>query len=554
MHTRKSNMAISNLFMVLLILASLIVGALLSYMWVMGSFWNMPQNVTTLAVEDVVFPSSDFSYFNVTVVNPSNSASDVNMTSIKVLREGNNETYDVQYADPVFPFPMTIGTRQTFKCFRNWSNFTGENVRVEPVAGSASILSKVYVPPKTKLIISNFNASENIRYFNLTVQNDPTSTLNLSISEILVEGLALDVSHYTPHLPFNLSVGQTQTFQINWNWGTLTGGNATITIRTAEEFEQTYTTPKILGAYAYVDAVEFDYTDSTYLNVTVRNSPESTTGTTINGLNITLSNQTTIMPSTLPPLNAFPIKLPPNQSTTIRCLWDWSAFRNEAITVQVFTREGFTVQNKTRNTPTPIVWNLGDIKFDVSDLENFSVNVTNRPVSVQEINITGIKFNQNGTVMAPTIVAPGAQNTIQCTYNWTGFIGSSINLTVQATYGTEQTSISQTIVLPYFGIVNASYSNFSTGNPYLNITIYNSQYSKTNATIVQISVNVDNSTFVLDGTIAVPRISTQGYTITPASEATFTCPWDWNLYVGKDLTIVVKASNGFQISTTLKVE
>jgi hypothetical protein len=547
-------MAISNLFMVLLILTSLIVGALLSYMWVMGSFWNMPQNVTTLAVEDVVFPSNDFSYFNVTVVNPSNSASDVNMTSIKVLREGNSETYDVQYADPVFPFPMTIGTRQTFKCFRNWSNFTGENLRVEPVAGNASILSKVYVPPKTKLIISDFNASENIRYFSLKVQNDPTSTLNLSISEILADGLV--VSNSTPPLPFNLSVGQTQTFQIDWNWGILTGRNSTITIRTAEEFEQIYTTPKILGAYAYVDAVEFYYTDSAYLNVTVRNSPESTTETTINGLKITLSNQTTIMPSTLPPLNvsAFPIKLPPNQSITIRCLWDWSAFRNETITVQVLTREGFTVQNKTRDTPPPIVWDLGDIKFDVSDLENFSVNVTNRLMSVQEINITGIEFNQNGTVMTPTIVAPGTQNTIQCTYNWTGFVGSSINITVQATYGTEQTSISRTIILPYFGVVNASYSNFSTGNPYLNITVYNSQYSKTNATIVQISVNVDNSTFVLDGTIAVPRISTQGYTIAPASEAIFTCPWDWSLYVGKDLMIVVKASNGFQISTTLKVE
>ncbi|MCJ7699144.1 hypothetical protein MUO56_02695, partial [Candidatus Bathyarchaeota archaeon] len=159
-----------------------------------------------------------------------------------------------------------------------------------------------------------------------------------------------------------------------------------------------------------------------------------------------------------------------------------------------------------------------------------------------------------GTVMTPTIVAPGTQNTIQCTYNWTGFVGSSINITVQATYGTEQTSISRTIMLPYFGVVNASYSNFSTGNPYLNITVYNSQYSKTNATIVQISVNVDNSTFVLDGTIVVPRISTQGYMIAPASEAIFTCPWDWSLYVGKDLMIVVKASNGFQISTTLKVE
>jgi hypothetical protein len=537
--------------MALLILASLIIGALLSYMWVMASFWNMPQNMTSLVVEDVVFPSSNFTYFNVTVINPSNSASDLNLTSFKVVDEGTNETYDVPDADPAVPFNMTIGTRQTFKCLKNWSSFAGKTVRVEPVAGSTSILSKEYTPPEAKLVISSFNASENVNHFNLTMQNSPSSTMNLSISEILVGPLPANV---TPALPFNLSTGQSQPFQIEWNWETLTGTNATILVKTIEGFEQTYVTPNFLGAFAYVDEIKFGYNDSSYLNVTVRSAPESTSEITISKLNITLSNGTTITPQTDPILYALPIKLPPNESKLIRCFWDWNAFRSESITVQVFTREGFSVQNKTATTPPSVLWNIGDIRFDVSDLEHFSLNVTNMPVSVQEINITEVDFNQNSTIMTPTIVTPGSQNTTQCMYNWTAFLGSNINITVRATYGAEQTSIWQTVQLPYFGVVNASYSNFSTGNPYLNITVYNSQYSKMNATIVQISVNVDNSTFVLDGTIAVPRISTQGYTIAPAEEATFTCPWDWGPYVGKDVTIFVKASNGFQVSTTLKVE
>jgi hypothetical protein len=212
------------------------------------------------------------------------------------------------------------------------------------------------------------------------------------------------------------------------------------------------------------------------------------------------------------------------------------------------------VQNKTDTTPPAILWNLGDIGFDVGDLQHFSINVTNMLASVRAINITGVDFNQNSTTIIPTAVEPGSQNIVQCTYNWTDFVGSSIGITVHATYDAGQVSISQTTKFPYFGIANASFSNFTAGNPYLNITVYNSQYSKTNATIVQISINTGNTTFVLDGTIASPKIGTQGYTITPAGEVTFTCPWDWSPYQGQDVTVFVTASDGSQVSRTLKVE
>ncbi|MCJ7767336.1 hypothetical protein MUP79_02970 [Candidatus Bathyarchaeota archaeon] len=552
MRLRKTNMAIANLLMILLILASLIIGALISYMWVMAAFWNMPQNVTTMVVEDVVFPSEDFTYFNVTVINPSNSISDLNLTAFKVVDEAANQTYDVPTTDPAVPFNMTIGTRQTFMCLKNWGDFAGESVRIEPVAGNTSILSGEYVPPQAKLVISGFNASQNIQYFNLTVQNYPLSVMNLTISEITVQGLP--VTNTTPALPFNLSKSQGQDFQVRSNWGNRTGQNLTIVVKTAEGLEQTYVTPTILGAHAYVGQPNFDYNNSTYFNVTVRSAPESTAETTLSALNLTLSNGTTITPMTNPLLNVLPIKLPSNNSQLIICLWDWTAYRNQSFTVQVFTKEGFSVQNTTATTPPAILWNLGDIKFDVGDLQHFSVNVTNMLASVQAINVTGVDFNQSSTTITPTVVAPGSQNTVQCTYNWTDFVGSSIGITVHATYDAGQISISQTAKLPYFGIANASFSNFSTGNPYLNITVYDSQYSKTNATIVQISVNAGNSTFVLDGTIANPKIGTQGYTITPAGEVTFTCPWDRSPYLGKDVTIIVTASDDSQVSTTLKVE
>ena len=80
-----------------------------------------------------------------TVLNPSNSASDVNMTAIRLILElGTADLYDITTTEPTLPVLVRIGEEKTLKCSRNWSNFTGETVRIEAIAENTSIKSHLY--------------------------------------------------------------------------------------------------------------------------------------------------------------------------------------------------------------------------------------------------------------------------------------------------------------------------------------------------------------------------------------------------------------------------
>ena len=80
----KNVKAVSTLWLILSILISLIVGGLISYVWVMASYYNMPENTTLLIVTHVFFSAANARCFNVTVLNPSNSVSDVNLSLIHI--------------------------------------------------------------------------------------------------------------------------------------------------------------------------------------------------------------------------------------------------------------------------------------------------------------------------------------------------------------------------------------------------------------------------------------------------------------------------------------
>ena len=86
-----SRKAVSTLTVIVLMLCSAVFGALVSYLWVMSGYYNMPENTTLLIVEDVVFPISNARYFNATILNPSNSASDATITAICLSIEGKYE-------------------------------------------------------------------------------------------------------------------------------------------------------------------------------------------------------------------------------------------------------------------------------------------------------------------------------------------------------------------------------------------------------------------------------------------------------------------------------
>ena len=546
---KKEIKAISTLVMILLILIFTIIGAFISYMWVMASFYNMPEDTTLLIFESLAFPSDNFTYFNVTVLNPSNSVSDINITAFLLNVVGTNETQTIGTSEPQLPFLISKGTSQSFRCIKNWSSFAGETVTVESLAGNASTKSYPYTTTKARLLIFNFNATENIQHFNLTVENPSDSALNLTISNITIDQLTTNIN------PSNvtLSPGHSQVFRCDFNWGTLIGENATIKVETVEGFEQDYLTSEIQGAFLYVSEVKFDYTNSTYFNVTVRSLEQSEATARLTAVNLTLPDKTIITLATIPTLDLIPLPLPPNQSLSFRCLWDWNAHRNETVTVDVYTKQGFNVQGNTATTPLAVEWTIDSVDFDVNDEGQFSVNVTNTAISLQTINVTKVEIDQNLTTMNSALIDPGTQAVLVCDFNWSSLVGKNATITVHTVYGLNESVTLSNVTIPYVKLENVAFSNFELGNPYLNVTVFSSQFSKINANITKIFVKTVNGTFSIDGTIAKPKISPSGYDIAVGTQTVFTCPWDWNPYIGQDVTVVAQTSDGLQVSMTSKV-
>jgi len=544
MQLLKETKAVSTFILVVLILCAAIFGALVSYLWVLSSYYNMPENATLLIVEDVVFPVSDARYFNVTILNPSNSVLDVNITAISLSVKEKDEVYNVTIAEPALPFLLRIGTRRTFKCLRNWSDLAGETVRVEPVTANASTKSYSYITPNVKLNVSpEFDASQSIEYFNLIVENSAELAINLTISEIKLFYLSLNV---TPSLPYILPPNQTQIFSCDFNWENLRGENATITVETSEGYESVYKTSKLPGAILYIDDVKFDYTDTTYFNLTIVSSENSTATARINKLNLTLPDNTTITLNTVPPLNIIPIPIPPNETLTIRCNWNWTEYRNATVTIRAYTEQGFTVSGKILITPPAIVWDITNATFSLDNVNHFWVNVTNMPCSLQSVNVTEIRLNNNVTEITPSSwdVAAGEEKRFSCAFNWTSFKGKTVTITVETADGL---TIFKSISLPSveLKILNASFSASEDGR-YFNLTIGNVEESLLNVTVSRIVLSLENETIYESRGVGIP--------IKVGENLTLTFSMNWSSFENQEVTIRVYTEEGFEATAKFIVE
>jgi len=550
--------AVSTFMLIILVLCAIIFGAFISYFWVMANYYKMPENTTLLVIKDAIFPVHDARYFNVTILNPSNSVLDVNITAIRLSVDGTTEVYDIMATEPSLPFLIAKGTEQTFKCEKNWSNLAGETVRIEPLAANASVKSSSYLTPTVKLKVTpNFDVSESIEYFNLTVENSAESIINLTISEITMQNFLLNT---TPTVPYVLSLGQTEIFRCEINWEELMGVNVTIIVKTTEGYESVNVTNELPSAILSVDEIKFDYADTTYFNLTIGGSEYSTAAATINKVNLTLADGTTITLNTTPPVNIIPIPILPNQSLTIKCLWDWNMFRNETITATVYTQQGFTAPNMTLRTPPDVVWNITDVKFDLDDMEHFEVNVTSMPCSLNEIKVTKILLDQNETATtAPIVVLPGEQKVINCTLPWKDWINKSVTITVSLEDGLHIFRIvpipSVGLKLrgdaPVFGDLQDLYTNITI--PYVNVTISNSINSLQDVTITKIIIEAGNETYEVDGILSYPKLAPNGYTLKIGENITITCLWDYTLLGPNPIKVTVYTAEGFQISRTWQV-
>ena len=551
MRIQKDFRAVSTILAVLLILAAAILGGLISYMWAIAPFFATPNNVS-LNITSANFPLYHADYFVVTILNPSYSTSATNITSIYVTVANVTNVLNVTNTNPILPVFLGIGASATIQCNFNWGAYAGQNITVN-VSPQSGIGATYTVQPSFVSFTANayLNATETVESFVMTVQNDPNSAINLTLAGVSIDGTP--ITDFSITLPTVVNIGNSSTFTCFFDWQGY--ANPDLVAETQEGYNAEVIEQVNASSLLLVDNVQFNETDSGLINVTLLNSPESTTPVNVANITIAYGNVTDVINGTLSN-PALPYLLDVNASVTLNCAWSWAndSYRNVTIGVTAFTTQGFVSQTATFTTSSEVGAQVDQTEFDLGDTGHFTVNVTNLSYSLRQINVTEIDFNNNAINISAPLMAIGGQAAFVCAFNWSSFLGQSANITVHATYDDGNNSL----LLPfqanvtYFEILNVSFSDFSLGNPYMNVTVSNSQFSRTSANITQIFIQTENGTQAVDGTISYPQINPQ-YLLAAGTGQTITCPWNWSPYAGQNVTVIVQTADGFQASITVIV-
>lgn len=552
MRIQKEVRAVTTLLAVLLILASAIVGGFISYMFAVSPFFAVPNHVS-LDITGASFPVNHPDYFDITVLNPSFSPSGTNITSIYLKIEGETGLFNVTDTVPGLPTPLDPGASTAIRCYCDWGSYAGRSIAVNVLPQNGTGVAFTVETDFVKLDADTyFNATESVTQFNVTVTNELKSVLNLTINNVVIDGTP--VSNLSIALPMVLDNGQTVNFACFFDWQTYM--RPLVEVDTVEGYKAQAQKNVSSVIDVEVAGVTFNETNSSQVSVALSNSVNSVTPVDIANVTITYGNITDVISGTLsnPPL---PYRLDINNSTTLNCAWNWTdeSYRNLSVNVTAYTYQGFVSQPTKVITPAEVKARIDSTEFDLDHTGNFTVNMTNLPYSLQTINVTEIDFNQTSTNVTSRLLVAGEHAAFVCEFNWSSFVGENVAITANVTYGLNSSLLVPfQVSVPYFSVMNVSFADFSLGNPYMNVTVSNSEFSKTDANITQIIIQTENTTQTIDGTISNPKISPSGYPLVAGNEITVVCPWDWSPFVGNDVTVIIQTADGFRSSTTLKVQ
>ncbi len=554
MRIQKEVRAVTTLLAVLLILASAIVGGFISYMFAVSPFFAVPNHVS-LDITGASFPVNHPDYFDITVLNPSFSPSGTNITSIYLKIDGETGLFNVTDTVPGLPTPLDPGASTAIRCYWDWGSYAGRSIAVNVLPQNGTGVAFTVETDFVKLDVDTyFNATESVTQFNVTVTNELNSVLNLTVNNVVID--YTPVSSLSIALPMVLDNGQTVKFTCFFDWQGYV--QPLVEVDTVEGYKAQVQKNVSSVIDVEVAGVTFNETNSSQISVTLLNSANSVTPVDIANITITYSNVTDVINGALsnPPL---PYRLNETSSVTLNCAWNWTdeSYRNLSVNMTVYTNQGFVSHPRTVTTPAEVAARVDQAEFDLGDTGHFIVNMTNLPYSLQTINVTGIDFNQNSTTTSAELVGAGEPpRAFVCEFNWSSFVGQNANITAHVSYGVNNSLLLPPfqVSVPYFRVMNVSFGNFSLGNPYMNVTVSNSEFSKIDANITQIFIQSENTTQTIDGTISNPKMSPSGYQLVAGNEITVVCPWDWSPYVGNDVTVIVQTADGFQASTTLKVQ
>lgn len=362
MKLTRDTTGISKIILIVLLLVSFITGALFSYVYTMGFYapseFLMPDK-PVMSIQSVEFSKQDTHFFDVTVLNPSYSLSDVTVTRVEARTPDENIVHVITSTVPSIPFVLQKGHSQTFRATWNWANYTGitlpytdtpVEIRVFLEDGRGEIFE--IRKPLTRLSITEpkFNPSISINHFNLTVENLESSDTYVNLTAFTINGNLVQTDKVTPPLPYGLNRGDDPVqFQCFYNWTSLMGQSVTLRLDTKQGYiaQQTLTLPNPVILDIPVSQIVFNATKPQEFNMTVTNNANSSTYVNIDRITVAVAQQAAI---NITGWTAYPSStLGTDESVLISCTgWDWSTYTGQTVKITVYTTQGFIVSKETQ--------------------------------------------------------------------------------------------------------------------------------------------------------------------------------------------------------------
>ncbi len=296
--------------------------------------------------------------------------------------------------------------------------------------------------------------------------------------------------------------------------------------------------------------VTFNETNTNETDITLSNMPDSTASVVVTNITLAYNSTVDVISGNLSN-PSLPMAIDVNQTVVFACAWNWTdiSYRDMDVTVTANTEEGFVSGSETVTTPLGVAANINNVVFDLNNTGLFLINMTNMPYSLNTINVTEVDLNQNQTVTSATLIAPGAPSTLTCVLNWSSLVGQNVTVIAHFTYGSNESLLTYNLTVPYLEITNASFIYLSPGSPYLNVTIYNSEFSQINETVTQMNTVAANGTMLISWQSATDA----GQQISIGSVVEMLFALKWEPYVGQNVTITIQTADGYQTSATFEV-
>jgi len=562
MSLKKRTKAVSNLLLIILMIVSAILGGIVSYMFTIALFIELPEE-TALAITGVYFDAENATAFTVSVLNPSYSPTAANITKIALSLKGETQLYDVIKTSPSIQNGTIVqkGEVKNITCLNilkgkanvTWGRFAGEfagkTVIVHVFAeGYSAANMEAKIPfVKLKVVDLQFNSLVSFKKFNLTISSDVQSEVNLTIKQILVSGVS-DLVLISPTLPYVVTHEPVQ-FVFNGSWHGIV--KAILTIYTEEGWIFTRDV-ELSRVQAAIRDIVFDENYTDRFNVTIINFAESANHINVAKFFITLDNETKI---TIEDPEYLKVQIPPNTTRTFLVNWTWANYRGREITLSAYFLQDFETSIATTTTPQPVILKLlnKDEAFKLQDKTHFNITLQNHLSSLYAVNITKITVKEtgeliNGTLADPALpyglIKPNGTASFYCNISdWSkDYAGKNLTLTVHivANETLDNYTFNFTFTLPAaeFKIITITCVEIG-GTNYLNITVENMNYSVWNLTIAKIVIVLPDQT-ELEQVFPASQI-----TVEKGSIAIILCLFNYGEYDG-DITVTVVSSEGIE--------